>query len=73
MSNTTFQEKKEEPNPIRYEFKIQHSNNGAEQLWTVSKTVAMRLTELLGEGRTMFTVTRHGVDKKTNYTIEAAE
>jgi hypothetical protein len=59
--------------PIRYEFKIQHPNNGAEQLWTVSKTVAMRLTELLGEGKTMFTVTRHGVDKKTSYTIEPAQ
>jgi hypothetical protein len=59
--------------PIRYEFKISHPNNGAQQLWTVSKSVALQLSGHLGAGETLLAVKRHGTDRSTTYTIEAAE
>jgi hypothetical protein len=33
--------------PTRFEFMITHANNGAQQKWTVSKTVARAKTKLL--------------------------
>jgi hypothetical protein len=59
--------------PVRYEFKISHPNNGAQQLWTVSKSVALQLSGHLGANETLLYVTRHGTDRSTTYTIESAE
>jgi|SRR5215211_2793049 len=59
--------------PIRYEFKIIHVNNGAEQLWTVSKTVCMQIASVLGSGKTVMSVVRNGTGKTTTYTIEGAQ
>jgi hypothetical protein len=59
--------------PVRYEFKIMHVDNGAEQLWTVSKTVCMQIAAALGKGFTVLEVTRNGTGKSTTYTIEGVQ
>ena len=59
--------------PIRFEFKITHPNTGDQQLWTVSKTVAIQLISLLNQGYTTMKVTRIGTGKQTNYLIEGLQ
>jgi hypothetical protein len=56
--------------PTRFEFKVKHINNGAEHLWTVSKTVCKQMVTELGKGFTVLQITRHGSDRSTIYDIK---
>jgi hypothetical protein len=59
--------------PTRFEFRIKHVNNDAEQLWTVSKTVCKQIATELGKGFTILEVTRHGSDRGTTYDISGVQ
>jgi hypothetical protein len=59
--------------PTRFEFKIAHANNGAEQLWTVSKTVCKQIAAELENGYTILEVTRHGTDRNTTYDVKGVQ
>jgi hypothetical protein len=59
--------------PTRFEFKIVHANNGAEQLWTVSKTVCKQIAAELEKGFTILEVTRHGTDRNTTYDVKGVQ
>jgi hypothetical protein len=73
-SSTTDRFKDAKGNPIiRWETKIIRVNSQKEQIWTVSKTVCLQLTEKLREGYTVLRVTRNGSDRNTTYTIEGVE
>src|SRR5215216_759831 len=39
--------------PVRYEFKIMHVGNGAEQLWDTSLTVCKTILDILSKGFTV--------------------
>src|SRR5215204_1035883 len=59
--------------PTRFEFKITHPNNGAEQLWTVNKTVCKQIKDELDKGFTILEVTRHGTDRNTTYNVKGLQ
>lgn len=59
--------------PTRFEFKVVHVDNNAEQLWTVSKTVCKQIVTELNGGFTILQVTRHGTDRSTTYDIEGVQ
>lgn len=58
---------------IRYEFHITHVNNGKTQVWEVSKTVCLQITEQLKKGFKVLKVVRTGADRSTTYRIEGVQ
>lgn len=57
----------------RYEVLITHINNGKQQTWSVSKTVALQLLALLKKNYTTFKVVRFGTDRTTTYQIDGVQ
>lgn len=57
----------------RYELIIVHVNNQKEQIWTVSKTVCLQITEQIRKGFKVLKVTRIGADRSTTYAIEGIQ
>lgn len=59
--------------PTRFEFKIKHVNNNAEQIFTVSKTLCKQMATELEKGYTVLELKRHGVDRGTTYDIRGVQ
>ena len=59
--------------PTRFEFKIKHVNNDAEQLFTTSKTLCKQIATELGKGFTILEITRHGTDRSTTWTVKGVQ
>jgi hypothetical protein len=59
--------------PTRFEFKIQHPNNGVEQTFTVSKTLCKQLKDELDNGYQFLEITRHGIDRSTTWTVKGVQ
>jgi hypothetical protein len=59
--------------PTRFEFSIMHIDNGAQQKWTVSKTLCKQIADQLGSGYTVLEVTRHGADRSTVYNVRGIQ
>lgn len=59
--------------PTRFEFKIQHPNNGVEQTFTVSKTLCKQLKDELDKGYQFLEITRHGTDRNTTYDVKGVQ
>jgi hypothetical protein len=57
----------------RYELVITHVNNGKEQVWTVSKTVMLQITEQLRKGFKVLKIVRTGEDRTTTYKVEGVQ
>src|SRR5215510_3857103 len=57
----------------KYQFKITHINNGKEQLWDTSKTVALQIAREITNSKTdILKIVRHGNGKTTTYDIGSA-
>jgi hypothetical protein len=59
--------------PTRFEFEIQHPNNGVEQTFTVSKTLCKQLKDELDKGYQFLEITRHGSDRSTTWTVKGVQ